>query len=170
MVEALGNQGFRCSQSPSLPLTKIWGRDALQGGGAEDCPRRRRTPKKGRFPPPHPLPLTDPTHTSAKKNLQCFCSFFCFLVLWVFFFVFFCFPGFFPESADCAQLEAWLSCCLWSPGQPLSLGPLTSNPGSSSEPELDLKVEGSGLRDSDIRSLSCSMKEMKRQEAGVLGS
>ena len=55
--------------------------------------------------------------------------------------------------------------------EPPSLGPLTPNPGSLSEPELDLKEEGSGLRDSDIRSLSIrSTKGMKRQEAGGLGS
>ena len=83
--------GFRNSRIPllseCLPLTKIWGRGALQGGGAEDCPPRRRTPKKGGFPPPHPQPPTDPTHTSAKRSLQCFCS-------WVCFFVFFFFFGF----------------------------------------------------------------------------
>ena len=83
----------------------------------------------------------------------------------------FFFPGFVPESTDSAQLEAWFSCGLWGPGQPPSLGPLTPNPGSLSEPELDLKVEGTGLRDSYVRSLSVrSTKGMNGQEAGVLGS
>ena len=134
--------GFRNSRIPllseCLPLTKIWGRGALQGGGAEDCPPRRRTPKKGGFPPPHPQPPTDPTHTSAKRSLQCFCS-------WVFFF----FSGFVPESADSAQLEAWLSYGLWGPGKPPSLGPLTPNPGSSSEPEV--RFESGGIRPRGFR-------------------
>ena len=60
----LNDRGFRKSRIPllseSLPLTKIWGRGALQGGGAEDCPRRRRTPKKGGFPPPHTFPPDRP--------------------------------------------------------------------------------------------------------------
>ena len=74
--------GFRKSRIPllseSLPLTKIWGRGALQGGGAEDCPRRRRTPKKGRFPPPHPLPLQTPHIPRLRRACSAFVLFFFF--------------------------------------------------------------------------------------------
>ena len=89
-------------------------------------------------------------------------------VLGLFLFLFF-FRVLFQNRLILRSWKAWLSCGLWGPGQPPSLGPLTPNPGSLSEPELDLKVEGSGLRDSDIRSLSVMFHEGD-EEAGVLGS
>ena len=112
-------------------------------------------PRKADFPHLTLSPPTDPTHTPAKKSLQCFCSFLgCF---------FFFFRVLFQNRLILR------SCGLWGPRQPPSLGPLTLNPGSLSEPELDLKVEESGLRDSDIRSLSVMFHEGD-EEAGVLGS
>ena len=76
-------RGFRNSRiallSESLPLTKIWGRDALQGGGAEDCPRRRRTSKKGGFPPGHPPPRQTPHTPQLRGACSAFVRFLFFL-------------------------------------------------------------------------------------------
>lgn len=86
-----------------------------------------------------------------------------------FVFLFFCFfSGFVPESADSAQLEAWLSYGLWGPGKPPSLGPLTPNPGSSSEPEV--RFESVGIRPRGFRhQVSVCYVHEGDEEAGGWG-